>query len=144
MDTVLTEVSRQTLQLSYPDEVDEVEAALRRYRGGGRGKPKPPVGMGVELLPLADYVIPVLAGLFGIASARVAERATDALTDRTRALLADLRDRPGQVAGPLTPEQEREVFESVVLSLEGKVRPAEAQRLANGVIGALRMRSNGR
>ncbi|GAA0479177.1 hypothetical protein Aca07nite_86580 [Actinoplanes capillaceus] len=144
MDTVLSEVGRQTLQLSYPDEVDEVEAALRRFRGNARRRPKPPVGMGVELLPLADYVIPVLAGLFGIASGRIAERATDALTDRTRALLAELRDRPGPGAGPMTPEQEREVFESVLLSLEGKVSPEEAQRVAHGVIGALRMRSTGR
>lgn len=146
--TVLAAVGRAALALSFPEEVDEFDAALLRYLGGGTGQPTPPVGMGIDLLPLADHLVPVLTFLFGAAAARGTERATDALTERTKTALGKLLNRtssPQQDAPePLDPEQEREVYNAVVCELDGTVTPDEARKLARGIIGALRLRGDNR
>ncbi|MEV4636467.1 hypothetical protein AB0J80_03855 [Actinoplanes sp. NPDC049548] len=142
----LADLGRTALELSYPEEADEFDAAWDRHHGGGRHRPRPPVGIGVDLLPLADHLVTALTFLSGAAATRVTERATDALTDRTKSRLAALISRadiaPPRPA-PLDAAQEREVFDLLVGRLRDVLSPEEAERIAEGVIGALRLRSGG-
>ncbi|MFM9594852.1 hypothetical protein ACKI1J_29890 [Streptomyces scabiei] len=143
MDPAVVDITRQTLLSSFPEEVEDLDAALERLERQGRSRGRPPVGMGVDMLPLADYVLPAVAALFGAVGGALAEQTATMLTERTRAGLARLRGDAQNTFDPLAPEQEEEVRAAVVLMLKGKVAPEEADTLGLAVVGALRLRNSG-
>ncbi|ARE78454.1 hypothetical protein ACFVZ8_07435 [Streptomyces sp. NPDC059558] len=143
MDPVVVEVTREALLSSYPDEVEDLDAALERIEREGRSRVRPPVGMGVDMLPLADYVLPAVAALLGAVGGALAEQASAVVSERTKAGLARLRGHAQDPFVPLAPEQEEEVCAAVVLMLQGKVTPEEAATLGLAVVGALRLRRGG-
>ncbi|MFE7760426.1 hypothetical protein [Streptomyces sp. NPDC057438] len=141
MDPAVMDVTRQAFLSSYPEEIEDLDAALERLERQGRSRARPPVGMGVDMLPLADYVLPAVAALFGAVGGALAEQTAMVLSDKTRAGLARLRGHTQGPFDPLVPEQEEEVRAAVVLMLRGKVTPEEADTLGLAVVGALRLRS---
>lgn len=138
------EVTRQAFLSSYPDEVEDLDAALERFERQGRPRARPPVGMGVDMLPLADFLLPAVAALFGAVGGALAEQTAAALSEKTKAGLARLRGHSQGSFDPLAPEQEEEVCAAVVLMLQGKVTSEEADTLGLAVVGALRLRNGGK
>ncbi len=143
MDLVVVEVTRQALLASFPDEVEDLDAALNRLEHAGRSRTRPPVGMGIDMMQMSDYLLTAVAGLLGAVGGALAEQAADVLSEKTRKMLASRRGGSPDSFDPLDPEQEEEVCAAVVLTLTGKVTPDEAQTLGRAVIGALRLRHGG-
>ncbi|MEU1553753.1 hypothetical protein ABZ517_13670 [Streptomyces scabiei] len=143
MDPAVMDITRQAFLSSYPEETEDLDAALERLERQGRSRARPPVGMGVDMLPLADHLLPAVAALFGAVGGALAEQTATVLSEKTRAGLARLRGEPHHTFDPLAPEQEEEVRAAVVLMLKGKVTPEEADTLGLAVVGALRLRNSG-
>ncbi len=139
MEFVAVDVTRQALGVSYPDEVEDLDAAVERFERAARARFLPPVRMGVEMLPLADHLLPVVAALLGAVGGALAEQAATLLSERTKALMARRCGHPQDPFVPLAPEQEEEVRAAVVLMLHGKVTQEEADVLGLAVVGALRL-----
>ncbi|WEH13274.1 hypothetical protein [Streptomyces sp. VNUA24] len=143
MDPAVMDITRQALLASCPEEAEDLDAALERWERQGRSRARPPVGMGVDMLPLADHLLPAVAALFGAVGGALAEQTATVLSEKTRAGLARLRGEAHHTFDPLAPEQEEEVRAAVVLMLKGKVTPEEADTLGLAVVGALRLRNGG-
>ncbi|WP_457033694.1 hypothetical protein [Kitasatospora sp. P5_F3] len=94
MEFVAVDVTRQALGVSYPDEIEDLDAAVERFERAARARFLPPVRMGVEMLPLADHLLPVVAALLGAMGGALAEQAATLLSERTKALMARRRGHP--------------------------------------------------
>ncbi|MBP5865932.1 M48 family metalloprotease [Streptomyces sp. LBUM 1484] len=92
---------------SYPEETEDLDAALERLERQGRSRARPPVGMGVDMLPLADHLLPAVAALFGAVGGALAEQTATVLSEKTRAGLARLRGEPHHTFDPLAPSRRR-------------------------------------
>lgn len=130
---MVAELCRSTLALSYPEEVEEVDAALARL--GGHARKGPPVAMGVQLLPLADYLLSALMFLTGAAATHVAERGVDALTDRVKEILDRRLGR--RTAVPISLRDERDVVDALQRLLDAAT-PEEADKIGQAFIIVLR------
>ncbi|MFC4068667.1 hypothetical protein [Actinoplanes subglobosus] len=134
---LVADLCRSTLALSYPDEVEEVDAALARFGGGARRSP--PVAMGVQLLPLADHLFAALMFLTGAAATHVAERGVDAVFNRVREFLGRRFDR--RPPPPISAQDEQDVV-IVLRRLLDEATPEEADRIGRAFIIVLRDESS--
>lgn len=137
------------MRSAYPAELDDFDAAAEWFRTTPQpltGTVRPPVGMGVEFASLVPIVLSAVSMLAGAVLTSAAEDTARYLTSATRAkLAAAFRRRPAVAAAPdwLTPEQEREVFRLIRERAADRLPEEEAHRLAEAVIGALRLRVAG-
>jgi hypothetical protein len=141
------EVGESAVRAAYPEELDDFDAAAEWFRAEGHsagGRPRPPVGMGVEFAAVVPVVLSAVSVLAAAVLDIAVEDAARHLTRATREkLAAAFRRRPAVAPPPddwLTAEQEREVFRLIRERAADRLPEEEARRLAEAVIGALRLR----
>ncbi|MEU4427610.1 hypothetical protein AB0F81_43880 [Actinoplanes sp. NPDC024001] len=137
----MREISESVVRTAYPQELEDFDAAAEWFRTApqSRTRVRPPVGMGVEIASIVPVVLSAVSLLAGAVFNSAVEDAAKYLTNATREKLgAAFRRSPA--AGPLTPEQEQEVFRLIRDRAAGHLPDDEAHQLAEAVIGALRLR----
>jgi hypothetical protein len=140
------EVGESVVRAEYPADLDDFDEAAEWYRTEGRaaaGGPRPPVGMGVEFAAVVPVVLSAVSLLAGAVLDTAVGDTAQYLTRTTREkLAAAFRRRPITAPPPvwLTPEQEQEVFRLIRERAADRLPEDESRRLAEAVIGALRLR----
>ncbi|MBG0562517.1 hypothetical protein [Actinoplanes aureus] len=143
--TEVREVGESVVRTAYPAELEDFDAAAEWFRTAPRPLAhgvRPPVGMGVEFASVVPVVLSAVSLLATAVLGSVVEDTAKYLTSTTREKLAAAFRRRPAVAAPdwLTPEQEREVFRLIRERAADRLPEDEAHRLAEAVIGALRLR----
>jgi hypothetical protein len=140
------EVGESAVRAAYPGELADFDEAAEWFRTEGHaatGRPRPPVGMGVEFAAVVPAVLPAVSLLAGAVLSTAVDDTAHYLTRTTREKLAAAfrrRALPGPPAEFLTPEQEQEVFRLIRERAADRLPEDEARRLAEAVIGPLRLR----
>ncbi|MBM2616269.1 hypothetical protein JIG36_11945 [Actinoplanes sp. LDG1-06] len=134
-------VGEVVVRESYPQELEDFDAAAEWFRTASPPARtfRPPVGMGVEFAS----IVPIVLSAVSLLATAVATAAGEELTRATREKLAAAfrrRRELGPAPAFLTPEQEREVYRLIRSRAAGPLDDEEARRLAEAVIGALRLR----
>ncbi|GID28124.1 hypothetical protein [Paractinoplanes brasiliensis] len=126
---------------TYPAELDDFDTAADWFRTTGPpGRVlRPPVGMGVEFASIVPTVLSAVSLLVTAVFTAAGEELSRATKERLAAVFRRDR-RPGAAA--LTPEQEREIYLLIRSRAAESLPGAEAQHLAEAVIGALRLRGS--
>lgn len=140
MDSLVVATTRTVLERAFPDEVQDLDAAVERFGNAGQPADRPPVGSGLDMLTMADGLLAVVAALFGAVSGAVAEQVAKQIGDRTTAMLQRRLSHPQDAPAALDDQQVSAVHAAVVTVLAAEFGEADAELAAAAVIGVLRLR----